>query len=112
MPEANPICAIELAQVMIAAMPPPAAANGSALGAVAFAVPQLARRSANVDANWTSAMSFLIDTFSSKGRFKSIENAQFSRLGNAVVVRKMDGEFVSFLQASKGGQALNLPPGL
>jgi len=52
------------------------------------------------------------DGTSAIGRFKNVENAQFSRLGDAVVVRRMNGEWLSFLDATKGGQANNLPPGL
>ena len=40
------------------------------------------------------------------GPYMSIGNSQWIRLGNAVVVRKMNGEFVTFLDATKGAPYL------
>jgi len=36
----------------------------------------------------------------------------YSKLGDAVIVRKTDGEFLTFLDAKGGGAAMNLPDGL
>lgn len=46
------------------------------------------------------------------GRYMAIENAQWSRLGDAIVICEADGTFVTFLDASKGGAALGAPAGL
>ena len=46
------------------------------------------------------------------GPYMSIGNSQWSRLGNAVVVRRMNGEFVTFLDATKGGVMGMAPKGL
>lgn len=35
-------------------------------------------------------------------RYMSIADALWSRKGNAIVIRQVDGEFVTFLEAGKG----------
>lgn len=44
--------------------------------------------------------------------YMTLGNAQWSRLGDAVVVRKMNGEFITFLDATKGGVMSMAPKGL
>ncbi len=39
------------------------------------------------------------------GRYMSIENALWSKLGDAIVIRRMNGEFLTFLDYAKGGAA-------
>ncbi|MEM9634958.1 MAG: RHS repeat-associated core domain-containing protein [Pseudomonadota bacterium] len=46
------------------------------------------------------------------GRYMSIPDAKWSRLGNAIVVRRSNNEFVTFLDATKGGAARGFPGGL
>lgn len=40
------------------------------------------------------------------------EPVLYSRLGDAVIIRRTDGEFLTFLDANGGGAAMNLPEGL
>ncbi len=46
------------------------------------------------------------------GRYMTFAEAQWSRLGDAIVVRRMDGAFITFLDATKGGVANFIPGGL
>lgn len=46
------------------------------------------------------------------GRYMTYPEAQWSRLGDAVVVRQMDGTFITFLDATKGGVVTWIPGGL
>jgi hypothetical protein len=39
------------------------------------------------------------------GRYLSVENATFSKLGDGLVVRHANGEFITFLNYAKGGAA-------
>ena len=54
----------------------------------------------------------VIDGKTTYGRYMTYAEAQWSRLGDAIVVRQMDGTFITFLDATKGGQAANIPGGL
>ena len=36
-------------------------------------------------------------------------NALWTKYGDSIVIRRSDGEFITFLDASKGGQAINFP---
>jgi RHS repeat-associated protein len=52
------------------------------------------------------------DGNSKPGPYMTFLEAQWSRLGDAVVVRKMDGEFITFLDATRGGVMGMAPKGL
>ena len=39
------------------------------------------------------------------GEYMTIENALWSKLGNSIVIRRPNGEFLTFLDYSKGGVA-------
>lgn len=52
------------------------------------------------------------DGKSKPGPYMTFPEAQWSRLGDAVVVRKMDGEFITFLDATRGGVMGMAPKGL
>ncbi len=46
------------------------------------------------------------------GRYMTYAEAQWSRLGDAVVVRQRDGTLITFLDATKGGVVTFIPGGL
>ena len=46
------------------------------------------------------------------GQYMQIADAQWTQYGSGIVIRRGNGEFVTFLDATGGGQALNFPGGL
>lgn len=52
------------------------------------------------------------DGITVEGRYMSVAEAQWSRLGDAIVVRDDQGTFITFLDATKGGAAGGFPGGL
>ena len=89
-------------------------ANAKALG---FDIPKGGMKKPEVQAKVVEFMEFIVKNGETRvGAYKSTGggdlNALWTRYDNSIVVRRSNGEFLSFFDISTGGAAVNFPGGL